>query len=193
MKRILALLLLVVAFAFLGCVDADKIAIRFDLQKDLSGTLSLEFLGIQSSKDGVENQKKEMAEFYETSYHEDAARISEEWGMRNVNTVLTNKTDLHCDGKISGDFGNLVRSLAPLLDEREATYKIDRDGNRFAFTVGGIANNEKNDIVLSIHYPGTILENNAQKYDRDQHTMEWNFQKLDDSGIHFVLETPISR
>src|SRR5690349_2522781 len=118
MKKISALLLLIVAFTFLGCVDADKIAIRFDLDRDLSGTLSLEFMGIQSRKDGAENQKKEMAEFYETSYREDASRISEEWGMRNVNTVLTNKTDLKCDGKISGDFGNLVRSLAPLLDER---------------------------------------------------------------------------
>lgn len=193
MRKKISALLLILAFTYLGCVDADKITIRFDLQRDLFGTLSLDFTGVQSRKDGIENQKKEMSEFYEAGYKEDSARMAEEWGMRNVNTVLTNKTDLKCDGKITGDFGNLVRSLTPLLDEHDATYEIHRDGNRFAFTVQGVADNEKNDIAFLIHYEGKILENNAQKYDAEKHIMEWNFQKLDPEGIHFVLETPISR
>lgn len=172
-----------------GCLDTEKIHISFDIDRDLQGSLALEFLGIHSSKDGAPEQKEEMRQWYESGYLDDVARIEQEWSLQKSSTEFTNKTDLKCDGKLTGRFSSLLRTLEPLTNENEAVYDIRKDKNRFSFSVSNVDFAKDESVVLTIVYAGKILEHNADKYDAQAHRMEWNFGKGHKSDIHFVLQT----
>lgn len=188
MKRLLQLVALASILVMSGCVDADRIHIRFDINPNLKGTATLDFLGIHSTKEKLEEQKSEMRLYLESEYREDASHFERGWSLGNVRTEFSNKTELKCDGRLVGEIDDLIKSLSPLLQEAETTYEIKQDAKRFYFTARGGWDKQDDNILFSIHYSGKIVENNAQKYDESAHLMEWNFGKLDESGVHFVLE-----
>ena len=188
MKKLLFASAILCSLMFYGCLDAEKTMITLEIHPDLQGKLTLEFLGITSTEKTPEARKTEMSKFVSGEYRSEAAKIVEEWSLTDYTPTISNKTDLKCDGKIVGDFKNLVRTLTPLTDENGAVYQIQRDKDRFSFTVSGISYT-KDDMTLTITYAGKILENNAQHYDAATGRMEWNLGKLDAAGIHFVLET----
>lgn len=188
MRKLLTLAALVSMLALTGCIDADKINIRFDINRDLTGTVTMEFLGLRSSAETPAEQKTEMLKFYESEYRDDAARMAQEWSLKNSRTEFTNRTDRRCDGKLVGDIDDLLKSLTPLVGEHGATYEIKRVANKFYFTTRGGWDEKDGNITLSVAYAGKILEQNALKYDAGAHLMQWNLGKLSESGIHFVLE-----
>lgn len=170
-----------------GCLDVERFVIRYNINRDLQGTVALEFVGIHSSSEKPSEQKEEMREFYEAGYQEEAARMEREWSIVNAKAELSQKTDLRCDGKLSGEMEDLLRSLGPLLQEQGAEYEVRRGVDRFSFTARGGWDANDDNIVLVIRYEGKILEHNAPKYNESLHEMEWNLGRLDESGIHFVL------
>ncbi|HSP07044.1 MAG TPA: hypothetical protein VLR94_07690 [Acidobacteriota bacterium] len=188
MRKILTLAVLAALLITTGCVDADRFIIRYDIDRNLRGTVTLEFLGIHSPGEKPEEQQQEMKEFYDGGYREEAAGMEKDWSLSEAHTEITNKTPLRCDAKLTGEIEDLVKSLAPLVREGGTAYEIKRHAHRFSFTArGGWSENDKN-LSLIITYAGKIVEQNAQKYDEAAHRMEWNLGELTDSGIHFVLE-----
>lgn len=189
MRRLLSCVLLVAMAFALGCVDAEKINVRLDIDRELQGKVTLEFLGIHSTAGKPEEQKAEMQKFVDSDYKENAERIVREWSLKDAQTELTNKTDSKCDGKIVGEIDTLIKTLSPLVDERGATYEIKRDATRFYFTARVPPDPNASSIDLTITYPGKIVEHNAQSYNEAAHLMQWNLGKINAAGIHFVLDT----
>lgn len=181
--RLKCLWLILALLPLCACLDVEKSAIRYDIEKDLSGTLTVDFYGIHSSESVPEKRDKEMEEFLQGGYLEDADHIAEEWAISQAKASLSNKTAQSCDGQVTGSFSNLVKSLAPFL-ESNTNYEISKDSKRLRVVIHP---SREEGMTLVVVYAGEILETNAPKVDRKSGRMEWDLSKVDESGVQFTL------
>ncbi len=178
MKTALAMLAVALSLCFLvGCVDVESSKVNFQVDPDLRGKIKLEFFGIHGAA-------ADMQDFYKT-YQETASQMISDWKIENPVTKLDNKADTRCDGSVEGKFEDFVVSLGPILED--ADYEIKKDKGTFSLKLTP----EKEDnskIFLTLLYSGRVISSNAQEKDPRTGALQWDFSKLDQSGIQFVLD-----
>jgi hypothetical protein len=127
-----------------------------------------------------------MAEFYQKVHQEMGKEQALRWGIEDAKVLFTNKTELRCDATLQGKIHNLGRSLAPLTEEYD--FEIKKVNKIFSVKILTGKATEK-DLVynISIKYKGTIVSHNAHRFDKKQNLMTWTGNKLDETGIQFVL------
>jgi len=183
--------LCIAAMGLSGCLTFEKLEVRYDIEKDLTGKLKYTHHGVCSDAETLEEQREEMKEFYEKDYLELGEEMGRDLGIDAPKVTLLNKTDTKCDAVLSGEFTNIIRAFASFMESSD--FEIKKVGDRFSVTLGiGEEQPEESKdnqlMTFTVRYAGKILENNAHKYDKDFHLMVWESAKIDKSGIHFVLE-----
>jgi hypothetical protein len=184
--RMMVCMVLYACFILPGCLDLDHFQIHFDVSPDLSGEMRMTFIGVHSDEETTAKQKAEMAEFYQKEHQEMGKQQALHWGIEDAKIVFTNKTELRCDATLQGKIDNLGRSLAPLTEEYD--FEIKKVDKIFSVKIlPGKATDEDLAYSISIKYAGTIVSHNAHRFDKKQNLMTWMGNKLDESGIQFVL------
>lgn len=177
MKNALRVSAVLLSLCFLaGCVEVDSSKIYFRVEPDLHGKIKLQFLGIHAAT-------ADMKDFYQT-YQETASEMISDWRIKDAVTKLDNKAETRCDGSIEGTFDDLLVSLGPILDG--AQYEIKKDANAFSMRLTPQTGGDDR-ITFVLQYSGKVISSNAQRKDPQTGALEWDFTKLDASGVQFVL------
>ena len=176
-KTWMLVLCLISALSLTACLDVDSMRVRYDLDRNLDGKLTLEFKGIHAESE------KEMQEFY-GDYQGQATDIVREWGIEKPEVTLENSTASRCDGKVTGEMQSFLRSLEPILED--ASYEIKKSEDSISVHIQPRKSDEP--ISLALRYAGKVIKSNSQMRDQPDGYMQWDFQKLDERGIEFELD-----
>jgi hypothetical protein len=187
-KKILMMVCMVLYACFIlpGCLDLDHFQVHFDVSPDLSGEMRMSFTGVHSDEETTAKQKEEMAEFYQKVHQEMGKEQALRWGIEDAKVLFTNKTEFRCDATLQGKIHNFGRSLAPLTEDYD--FEIKKVDKIFSVKIlTGKATDKDIAYSISIKYEGTIISHNAHGFDKKQNLMTWTGNKLDETGIQFVL------
>lgn len=186
-KNVMIMMLVMCAgIIFSGCLNLEKMSLRYDINKDLTGQMVLKFIGINSDEETEAEQKKEMSDFYD-KYIKDGKGQAEIWCLKNVKTELTEKTDLKCNATVTGEIWNILCSIYPITEKSD--YEIQKNSKTFSVEIASCNISEEDlPVDVSIKYAGKILSHNANEYDKKNNVMTWYGTKMEKTGIRFVLE-----
>lgn len=186
-KNILFMMLFMYAGIFLsGCLSIDKISIFYDINKNLTGNMELKFSGLHSDEEAEADKKKEMVNFY-NDYINDGKKMADSWCITNGKIVLIDKTDFRCNAIISGEIKNFPGSIYPITEN--SNFDIKKDNKTFSVKIDSCKIYDKSaPVEVSVKYNGKILSNNAHHFDEKNNIMTWSGEKMEKTGINFVLE-----
>jgi len=186
-KNVMIMMLtMYVGLFFSGCLNLEKMSIRYDIDKDLAGQMVLKFIGINSDEETEAEKKKEMSDFYD-KYIKDGKEQAEIWCLKNGKTELTDKTDLKCNATVTGEIWNIMGSLYPITEKSD--FEIKKNSKTFSVEIASCKISEEDlPVEVSIKYAGKILSHNANEFDKKNNLMTWSGKKMEQTGIRFVLE-----
>jgi hypothetical protein len=165
--------------------------LAYDVSNDLEGTLNFKYIGIQSTKDKLEDRIKEIAEFYTTGYKEDSAKIVQSLGLSEAQVEFYDKSDTSCSVTLKAKFDNFIHALLaePVFGPDDTDYTIRKEDDRFYVTLSaGFFDDDDVPFTFSVKYDGVIVEHNASVFDEEANRMVWEGGKITPPGIYFVLE-----
>lgn len=186
-KTIMLIILLICAVVLLsGCLSLEKMSVFYDIDKNQTINITLEFINIHSDEDNDAEKKTEMADFYKT-YIKSSEEMSSIWCLQDSKTILTKKTDYKCNAIITGKTNNLLGSLYPLTED--STFEIRQNKDTFSVKIDSCTiSAEEMPAEISIRYNGKIVSHNANTFDKQDNKMTWFGEKMKETGISFVLE-----
>ncbi len=185
-KNIVFMILFMCANLFLsGCLTLEKMSILYDINKNLTGRVELSFIGIHSDEETEAEKKNEMTDLY-NSYVDDGKDMASIYCLDDVKTELTDKTDFKCNAIVTGKIKTFLGSIYPLTDD--SVYEIKKDNKQLSVKIDSCnISDEDMPVEVSIRFKGKILSHNAHLFDEKNNKMTWSGQKMNETGISFVL------
>lgn len=187
-RMIAGMILVLIGLSFSGCLKVDEVKIHYHITPDMTGSMTLEFMGIGSDEKTLAEQKKEMKKFFDEEYLMSAEEQITGWCLKNGKVELTDKTDISTNARVTGTIENLPGSLYPLTEGKE--YEMKRSGNHFSINIPSVGISEKDcPVTVFIKYDGNIVSHNAHRFIPGSRTMIWSGTKMEKTGIRFKIKT----
>lgn len=173
-----------------GCLDLERMTLRYQIEGNLGGRLSIMVHGVHSTEKDAGKREKEFREFVEKGYLKDGDEMARKFGLVRSKVVLMNTTESRTDVRLEGDFEQLVSALGPLTGEGD--FEIGKKGGRLSVVIRRTPEKPWSDIpaVLILRYEGEILGHNAHRYEEGSKTLTWDLRKMKGGNLEFVLALP---
>jgi len=191
MARIRLSLFFPVAAAFAltlgGCLDFERMTLRYEVRENLEGRLIVSVLGVHSAAKDAGTREKEFREFVEKGYLKDGDEMARKFGLVRSKVVLMNTTESRTDVRLEGEFERVVSALGLLTEEGD--FEIEKKGGRLSVVIRRSPEKPWSDIpaVLFLRYEGEILGHNAHRYEKESKTLTWDLRKMKGESLEFVL------
>lgn len=179
-----------------GCIVSEEMHVDIFIDKDLSGEVTLDVLGIHSDSNDPQERVDELKDYCKEGYLKEGQSLATTFGLNDPQISLTNQTETGCALTVQGRFDNAVRVLSAMAGDGE--FEIKKSGGflvaRLLMSRPVQTDDDKsgggNASTVSIQYAGRIQDHNAHAFDSQSGAMTWFDTRMNETGVQFVLKLP---